>query len=79
MNARPNHSAFIRELLGSAYVDQPRPDRYDLHACADGYEITDRGSVICTFHGPQFELASKVLRCLAVGDVEALVGLVEAS
>lgn len=98
MNALNSHSAFIRELLGDAYVDQPASDRYDLHGWDDGYEITDRGEVICVFRGPQWELAGKVLRllkadvermearhdrrasrCLAVGDVEGLIGLVGAS
>lgn len=75
MNARNNHSAFVRELLGDEYVDHVRSmllasveliegERYELRSWVDGYEITDRGEVICVFHGPQFDLASKVLRML---------------
>jgi hypothetical protein len=54
----PRDGAFVRELLGS-----PR-ERYDLRAWVHGYAIYDRGDVIATFHGPQFDLASKVLRLL---------------
>lgn len=84
MNALNNHSAFIRELLGDAYVDQPAPGRYEARGFIDGIKIYDHGEVICTFHGPQLALAAKVLRllkaeCLAVGDVEGLIGLVGAS
>lgn len=64
MTYRPNHSAFIRELMGDSYVDQPRPERYELRAFSDGYRITDRGELIATFHGPQYELAAGLLRRL---------------
>lgn len=47
-------------------VDEP--DRYVLHATVDGYVIRDRGEVICRFHGPHFDLASKTLRHLIEGE-----------
>lgn len=43
-------------------------ERYDLHGTLDGYVIRDRGEVICRFHGPHFELASKTLRLLQADD-----------
>lgn len=76
MNARNNHSAFVRELLGEAYpeahvrgalrasVELIEGERYELRSWVDGYRIYDRGEVICVFHGPQFDLASKVLLML---------------
>lgn len=75
MSALNNHSAFVRELLVDEYVDPVRSmllasveliegERYELRSWVDGYRIYDRGEVICVFHGPQFDLASKVLRML---------------
>lgn len=64
IEVRNNHSAFVRELLGDAYVDQPKPERYVLSPSLDGYEIRERGDLIATFRGPQYERAAKVLRML---------------
>lgn len=35
--------------------------RFQLTGWADGYRILDRGEVICTFHGPNIDLAWKTL------------------
>jgi hypothetical protein len=60
-SADQNRGSFVRELL--AALRSPAP-RYTLYANLDGYCITERGEVIATIHGPQFELASRLLRML---------------
>lgn len=42
-------------------------DRYTIRSSFDGYVIYDQGEVICTFHGPCWDLASSTLRRLREG------------
>lgn len=48
-----------------------RSDRYDLRSWSDGYAIYDHGQLVATFHGPQFDLAGRVLMSLRAEDKAA--------
>jgi hypothetical protein len=48
----------------SAANESIAPERYDLRQWFDGWKIYDRGDLIATFHGPQLDLAGKLLRLL---------------
>ncbi|MFN3582932.1 hypothetical protein [Phenylobacterium sp.] len=41
-----------------------RPDRYELWSWADGYAIYDCGALVVTIHGPNLDLAGRLLRRL---------------
>lgn len=56
-----NRGAFIRELLEARRSPAPR---YDLRTWAHGYAIYENGDVVATIHGPQFDLAARLLRLL---------------
>lgn len=45
--------------------EAPEPvERFTLRPWSNGYVIYDRGQLICTFHGPQWGLASATLKRL---------------
>lgn len=46
----------------------PKGQRYELRTWADGYAIYDRGDLIVTVHGQQFDLAAKIHRDLCSDD-----------
>lgn len=52
----------MRNAFG--FPDVEPVERYDLRGWANGYAIYDNGDLICTFHGPQWDLASATLRRL---------------
>lgn len=59
-----NRGAFIRELLEARRSPAPR---YDLRTWAHGYAIYENDEVVATIHGPNIELASRLLRMLREG------------
>lgn len=59
-----NRGAFVRELLGPRAIPTPPTERYELRTWADGYRIFDRGELIASFHGPQLDLAWRLLKAL---------------
>jgi hypothetical protein len=60
------HPTFTALLSAHGWTEEePQPEeRYQLRGWAGGYRIYDHGELICTFHGPQFDLAAKTLRRL---------------
>jgi hypothetical protein len=63
----PTRDLRIEETAPAGRHGYPEPaerERFELRAWSGGYAIYDRGGLICTFHGPQYDRAAKVMRLL---------------
>ena len=73
MSVIPFPNGPMSNSYGFEAVEEPSRDRYVLRGWAKGWAIYDNHELICTFHGPQLDLASKTLRLLAQEEVERML------